>query len=64
MFEWLFDLFSSRCKFWRHCNKYTDDDVICNNNMGNYYGLGLEFRPGGCYRDIEESGKQSQYWKD
>lgn len=35
----------------------------CVKDSGNAYGFGIEFRPGGCYRNLEEKGKESIYWK-
>lgn len=55
-------MFSNKCKFWKHCKLYCDDSYACNNNSGNFYGGLGEFRPGGCYRDLDKNGKQSKYW--
>ena len=53
--------FSNKCKFFDKCNMYSKQSYTCNNNKGNYYGI-FEFRPGGCYRDLEANGKESKYW--
>jgi hypothetical protein len=50
-----------KCKFWKHCKLYSDHPN-CTKTGGNAYGV-LEFRGGGCYRNIEENGKESKYWK-
>lgn len=54
---------SSKCKFDKHCNLYQLNDDVCNKSNGNAYGTLFEFRPGGCYRDLELNGKNSKYWK-
>jgi hypothetical protein len=56
-------MFNSKCKFIKHCNHYSKDSYVCNKDSGNAYGFGIEFRPGGCYRNLEEKGKESIYWK-
>jgi hypothetical protein len=53
--------FSSKCDYWEHCSLYRKDSDVCNKESGNAYG-GFEFRPGGCYRDLDKNGKQSKYW--
>ena len=53
-----------KCKYWKHCKSYYHSSETCNKNQGNFYGVGFEFRPGGCYRSLDSNGKLSQYWKD
>jgi hypothetical protein len=55
-------MFSNKCDYWKHCSLYQKDSYVCNNNSGNAYGSYGEFRPGGCYRDLDKNGKQSKYW--
>jgi hypothetical protein len=57
----MFNIFSTKCKFWKHCKLYREGEVddTCNKARGWYYGIG---RGGGCYRDFEQNGKNSRYW--
>jgi hypothetical protein len=57
-------IFNRKCKFWKNCNCFRRDSDICTKTEGNFYGSGFDFRPGGCYRSIEEKGKFSSYWLD
>jgi hypothetical protein len=57
----MFNIFSTKCKFTKHCNCYRVDDDTCNKERGWFYGIG---RGGGCYRSLEESGKESKYYKE
>lgn len=50
-----------KCKFWKHCTLYRDVSNACSKVGGDAYGID---RPGGCYRNLEEKGKKSQYWKE
>jgi hypothetical protein len=64
-FAYLFSLITnlSKCKYWKHCTQYNCLSKSCEKEQGNAYGLGFEFRPGGCYRNLEELGKESKYWR-
>jgi hypothetical protein len=57
----MFNIFSTKCKFTKHCNCYRVDDDTCNKERGWFYGVG---RGGGCYRSLEEHGKESTYFKE
>ena len=52
-------IFDSKCKFWKSCNCFSKGSFVCTKTKGNYYGTS---RQGGCYRDLEEKGKDSPYW--
>jgi hypothetical protein len=49
-----------KCKFWKHCKLYRNPSDACNKAGGDAYGIN---RPGGCYVDLENNGKNSKYWK-
>lgn len=53
-----------RCKFQKNCTLYSKMSHACNKSEGNAYGTGFEFRPGGCYRSLEENGNKSKFWKE
>ena len=57
----MFNIFSKKCKFWKHCKSYEVDNDVCNKLKGWFYGFG---RGGGCYRSLEEKGKDSSYYKE
>jgi hypothetical protein len=56
----MFNIFSTKCKFTKHCNCYREGDETCDKTKGWYYGVG---RGGGCYRSLKEKGKGSKYYK-
>jgi len=40
-----------KCKFWKICKGYREDNYTCNKSGGMYYADGTE--PAGCWRDLE-----------
>lgn len=57
----IISLCTKKCKHRKYCNIYKKDDHTCNETGGEFYGAG---RYAGCYRSLEEFGKESKYWKD
>lgn len=49
-----------KCRYWKHCTLYRYVNNSCNKSSGDAYGIG---RKGGCYRDLEENGKDSKFYK-
>lgn len=52
---------TKKCDHRKHCNIYKKDDYTCNEAGGQFYGDG---RYAGCYRSLEEFGKESRYYKN
>ena len=44
----------SKCKFWKRCPLYREEDVTCNKDGGMYYDWD---RPGGCWFEMERKDK-------
>ncbi len=63
LFVWLVFMFKwkGKCRFWKHCNIYREEDDTCNENKGWFYGIG---RGGGCYRSLDDEGKLSSYYRE
>ncbi len=57
-------IFSNKCKFRKHCTGYRNNSVTCNEEGGDYGIDPFEFRPVGCYRDLDKHGKLSKFWVD
>lgn len=52
-----------KCRFHKVCTVYRKEDAICEKENGNAYGGFMEIRGGGCYRSLEEKGKESNYYR-
>jgi hypothetical protein len=55
-------IFSSKCKFHKHCSLYMSNSHTCNITGGDYGIDPCEFRPAGCYRMFERDGKNCKYY--
>lgn len=48
-----FGMRDNKCRFWKRCKLYKEENQVCNNNGGLYYHDGYP----GCYRLNEKNGK-------
>ncbi len=49
-----------KCRFSDHRKFFREEDTTCSKERGYYYGIG---RGGGCYRSLDEKGKESSYYR-
>jgi len=50
-----------KCPFSKNCKLYNNENRVCSEDNGDYYGPG---RKGGCGRDFIKNGKKATYYKE
>ena len=55
-------IFSSKCKWHKHCSLYSVTSEYCTKTGGDYDINPFEFKPVGCYRLFEAQGKSCKYY--